>query len=138
MELKQKIIDLRAKGLSYREIQKKLNCSKGTIAYHLGDGQKQKYAKRSNISKAKRRREIWEIKEKNGCIDCGEKYPHYMLQFDHKPGYKKVGSVSEIYSRYGREKGLIEMAKCDIVCANCHSIRTYNRNQNRIVKLKQQ
>lgn len=135
MSIKEKILKLKSEGKSYREIQKILNCSKGTIAYHLGDGQKQKTVKRTNISKAKKRRETWEIKEKSGCVDCGEKYPHYMLHFDHLPGFKKSGSVSEIYSRNGREKGLEEMAKCDIVCANCHAIRTYNRNQNNIVKL---
>jgi hypothetical protein len=135
MELKEKILKLKSEGKSYRQIQKILGCSKGTIAYHLGDGQKQKTAKRTNISKAKKRREVWEIKEQSGCIDCGEKYPHYMLHFDHKPEFEKNGSVSEIYSRHGREKGLEEMAKCDIVCANCHAIRTYNRNQNNIVKI---
>ena len=135
MELKEQILKLKSEGKSYRQIQKILGCSKGTIAYHLGDGQKQKTVKRTNISKAKKRREVWEIKEQSGCIDCGEKYPHYMLHFDHKPEFEKNGSVSEIYSRYGREKGLEEMAKCDIVCANCHAIRTYNRNQNNIVKV---
>ena len=135
MEYKTEILKLKSEGKSYREIQKILGCSKGTIAYHLGDGQKQKTVKRTNISKAKKRREVWDIKEQSGCLDCGEKYPHYMLHFDHKPGFEKHGSASEIYSRYGRERGLEEMAKCDIVCANCHAIRTYNRNQNNIVKL---
>lgn len=129
---KENILKLRGEGKSYREIQNILGCSKGTIAYHLGDGQKQKALTRGNLTKAKLRREVWKIKEESGCVDCGEKYPHYMLEFDHKPEFKKVGSVSEIYSRYGREKGFEEMAKCDIVCANCHAIRTYNRNQNRI------
>ena len=132
MTLKENILQLRSEGKSYRQIQAILQCSKGTIAHYLGDGQHQKTLKRSNLGKARRRREVWKIKEDSGCIDCGEKYPHYMLQFDHKPEFEKSGSVSEIYSRISREKGLEEMAKCDIVCANCHCIRTYNRNQNRI------
>ena len=40
--LKEKIISLANKGLSYRQIQKELGCSKSTISYHLGDGQKDK------------------------------------------------------------------------------------------------
>ena len=40
--LKEDILDLHKKGLSYRQIQEELNCSKGTIAYHLGKGQKEK------------------------------------------------------------------------------------------------
>lgn len=134
MNLKEDILRLRSEGKSYRQIEAELNCSKGTIAYHLGDGQKQKTLERSNLGKAKRRRETWKIKEDSGCIDCGEMYPHYVLQFDHKPEFEKKGIVSEIYSRVGREAGLAEIEKCDIVCANCHSIRTYNRNQSGIKK----
>jgi len=34
---KEDIINLRAKGLSFRAIAKKLGCSKGTVSYHCGD-----------------------------------------------------------------------------------------------------
>ena len=37
-----KIKALAEQGYSYRKIQKKLGCSRGAIAYHLGKGQKQK------------------------------------------------------------------------------------------------
>jgi 5-methylcytosine-specific restriction endonuclease McrA len=40
--LKEQIITLKQRGLSYKDIQKQLNCSKGTISYHLGEGQKEK------------------------------------------------------------------------------------------------
>ena len=40
--LAERIIELSEKGLSYRQIQKELGCSKSTIAYHLGKGQKDK------------------------------------------------------------------------------------------------
>lgn len=134
MKHKENILSLRDQGKSYREIEKELGCSKGTIAYHLGDDQKQKTLLRSNMSKSKRRREMWEIKEKSGCIDCKEKYPHYVLEFDHREGENKNGSVSDIYAKWGRDLGLKEAEKCDIVCANCHKIRTYNRAQNGIKK----
>jgi DNA-binding CsgD family transcriptional regulator len=134
MKHKENILSLRDQGKSYREIEKELGCSKGTIAYHLGNDQKQKTLSRSNMSKSKRRREMWEIKEKSGCIDCKEKYPHYVLEFDHREGETKNGSVSDIYAKWGRDLGLKEAEKCDIVCANCHKIRTYNRAQNGIKK----
>ena len=135
MTKKENILRLRSLGKSYREIEKELGVSKGLIAYYVGDGQKQKTVDRSNISKAKKRREMWEIKEKSGCIDCGEMYPHYVLEFDHREGEEKLGSVSDLYAKWGREVGLSEAKKCDIVCANCHKIRTYNRNQNGIKKI---
>jgi 5-methylcytosine-specific restriction endonuclease McrA len=37
ISMKQKILELRAQGLSYTQIKKVLGCSKGTIAYHLND-----------------------------------------------------------------------------------------------------
>jgi 5-methylcytosine-specific restriction endonuclease McrA len=40
--IKEQILELRSCGMSYREIEKIVGCSKGTIAYHLGDGQKTK------------------------------------------------------------------------------------------------
>ena len=40
--LREDILDLAKKGLSYRQIQKELGCSKSTISYHLGEGQKEK------------------------------------------------------------------------------------------------
>ena len=41
-ELASKIHDLRKLGYSYRQIHNTLGCSRGTIAYYLGDGQKSK------------------------------------------------------------------------------------------------
>jgi len=40
--LGEKILKLRGEGLSYRQIQVRLGCSKGTISYHCGAGQKNK------------------------------------------------------------------------------------------------
>ncbi len=40
--LKEKILALAEKGLNYDQIKRRLNCSKSTISYHLGDGQKDK------------------------------------------------------------------------------------------------
>lgn len=42
MKVKDQILKLRSEGKSYGEIQQILNCSKGTISYHCGDGQKEK------------------------------------------------------------------------------------------------
>jgi hypothetical protein len=45
--MKNKILKLRSEGKSYREICRILNCSKGTVAYHCGEGQKEKNRKRA-------------------------------------------------------------------------------------------
>ena len=53
MSLKQDILKLRNDGKSYSYIQKELNCSKGTISYHCGEGQKEKTAHRRISNRAK-------------------------------------------------------------------------------------
>lgn len=49
--LKERIIWLREKGYSYKRIENKLRCSKGTISYHVGEGQKRKYNVRCSLNK---------------------------------------------------------------------------------------
>jgi len=52
MKIKDQILKLRNLGYSYRQIEEELNCSKGTIAYHCGDGQKDKTTKRRNKNRS--------------------------------------------------------------------------------------
>jgi 5-methylcytosine-specific restriction endonuclease McrA len=49
---KDRILKLRAKGKSYREIQSILGCSKSTISYHCGNGNEKKRVK-NDIKKRK-------------------------------------------------------------------------------------
>jgi hypothetical protein len=59
---------------------------------------------------------------KCGCVDCGEKNP-IVLEFDHRDPNQKIANVGKL--RYGSTKQLKEeLAKCDVVCANCHRKRT--------------
>ena len=59
------------------------------------------------------------------CTDCRLWYPPYVMQFDHVRG-KKLGAVSRFVSK-GRSQAVLdaEIAKCELVCANCHAVRTY-------------
>lgn len=66
-------------------------------------------------------------KEKQGCHDCGVHYPHYILEFDHRPGKKKVDIVYRVLKKYGKQAAWEEAMKCDVVCSNCHKQRTYLR-----------
>ena len=51
--MREKILKLREEGKSYNQIKEILGCSKGTIAYHCGDGQKEKSKNRSQGWKKK-------------------------------------------------------------------------------------
>ena len=62
------------------------------------------------------------------CIDCGNSYPPYVMDFDHRNKDEKIGSVARlIHNGWSKTRLLTEIKKCDLVCANCHRIRTYKR-----------
>lgn len=61
------------------------------------------------------------------CADCNGSFPFYVMDFDHREGEVKLFDVSNGALRFGRAKVLAEIAKCDVICANCHRIRTANR-----------
>lgn len=67
---------------------------------------------------------VAEVKKAAVCADCGEKYPPCVFHFDHVPGRgPKLFNVGN--GDYAIETVKAEIAKCDIVCANCHAIRTW-------------
>lgn len=126
---KKDIVLLREQGKTYNEIKNILGCSKGTIAYHLGEGQKEKNKARQDTKRAEIYDFLYSYKEKSGCMDCGEKYPYFVLQFDHL--HSKEFSLSKFGNHTASlSKVKEEVEKCEVVCANCHSIRTYLRKDN--------
>lgn len=62
------------------------------------------------------------------CADCGQQFPPEAMQWDHRPSEMKVAEVGWLASRHCRRKVLEEIAKCDLVCANCHAVRTRTRH----------
>ncbi len=65
------------------------------------------------------------LKESSGCKDCGENN-HIVLDFDHLRD-KKYNISRMIHDGFSWKAIMKEVEKCDVVCANCHRIRTYNR-----------
>jgi hypothetical protein len=49
------------------------------------------------------------------------------MDFDHRSSELKESGVTRMIGRSGTERILAEVAKCDIVCANCHRARTFDR-----------
>jgi len=70
---------------------------------------------------------IWlnDYKESQPCTDCKKSFPYYVMDFDHK--YDKLSNVSALIHSSSMTKIKAEIAKCDIVCANCHRERTFLR-----------
>ncbi len=65
------------------------------------------------------------------CMDCGRCYPSCVMEFHHRDPAQKISCVSKMalsLAPIGRV--LLEIGKCDLLCANCHRIRTYsNKHQ---------
>ena len=66
------------------------------------------------------------VKLESGCVDCGYRLHVAALDFDHLPGTDKKFCVGQGMG-YRWESVLEEIAKCEVVCANCHRVRTANR-----------
>ena len=61
------------------------------------------------------------------CADCGDRFPPCSMDFDHRDPSQKRSRVPAMIGRAGDARILVEVAKCDIVCANCHRLRTHVR-----------
>jgi hypothetical protein len=66
-------------------------------------------------------------KERHGCFDCGNHFPARVLDFDHVNDDKEGGIATMVTNGDNLEKIVAEISKCQVVCANCHRIRTHKR-----------
>lgn len=76
----------------------------------------------------KKRMVLQELKTTHGCADCGYNERPEALDFDHLPGMVKSFPIGPSMTR-SLESLLAEAAKCEVVCANCHRIRTADRKR---------
>ncbi len=70
---------------------------------------------------------VRKLKASKPCHDCGRKWHPCQMQFDHLVGQHKIGSISGLIKSKGRRYVLEELPKCQLVCANCHAMRTWRR-----------
>ena len=78
------------------------------------------YRNRSKKRRVEMRAWFDKIKEGLECETCGETHPA-TFDFHHPDPTQKDFSVSEAISRFGKkEKILVEMEKCMVLCSNCH------------------
>lgn len=111
----------------YYEKCKECMRKRGVQYYHLNHERQLTLALiRKKKSYYKKRDLINKLKEVP-CTDCHKKYPYYVMDFDHKDSNDKIGDISHMISM--SEKNLMnEVSKCEIVCANCHRIRTFGKH----------
>lgn len=79
--------------------------------------------------KERNRNHVRHIKESHPCTDCGLSFPFYCMDFDHVRGDKHK-NISQLVEQNASIATIdAEIAKCELVCAICHRIRTYERGQ---------
>lgn len=76
--------------------------------------------------------EIRRIKSETPCADCKQHYPYYVMQLDHVRG-EKIDKVNRLMYTSSYQTVMDEVAKCEVVCANCHHFRTFWRD--RVVRI---
>lgn len=74
------------------------------------------------LARAKLRKFLFEYYTGHPCVDCAESDP-VVLEFDHlKDKYKGIAIM--VNRALSLERIKLEIAKCEVVCANCHKRRT--------------
>jgi hypothetical protein len=94
---------------------------------------KPKHGKAYNNKKYRKEFRKWaaSLKENKPCTDCDKMFHFAAMQWDHLPKYKKefnIGSISN--GGVSKKRYLEELDKCELVCANCHAVRTFNRRES--------
>lgn len=72
----------------------------------------------------RRQRDLTNALKDVPCFDCGGSFPIVCMDFDHRDPAEKSFTVSGKIGGSSLTRLLAEIAKCDVVCSNCHRIRT--------------
>lgn len=86
-------------------------------------------SKRKAEVKTRAQQFLRELKEASPCTDCGVQYPYYVMDFDHLRD-KKYQVALMPGMGYDIPTIKAEIEKCELVCANCHRVRTFTREQH--------
>lgn len=100
-------------------------CSRKNFKRHY-ERNREFYLDKAKRVKNKIKDDIKRIKEENPCADCGIFYPYYVMDFDHLNSTNKQFCIGQ-FGFHGKKQILDEIDKCELVCSNCHRIRSHNR-----------
>lgn len=117
---------------SYYEKCKECMKSRGVNYYYQNQVRQLKLALLRKERYAQERKDfINKYKSSRSCMDCSGKFPPVAMDFDHREGEVKSRTISRMVvgDSANFEKIMQEIAKCDLVCANCHRVRTHGRIQ---------
>lgn len=88
---------------------------------------KAKVVAQKKLGTERRRAFILQYKS-NPCMDCGGKFEPCAMDFDHVRGKKYKALSCLVLAQASEEMILEELKKCELVCSNCHRVRTRDRS----------
>jgi hypothetical protein len=111
------------------------HCRACKAAYQKDWYERNKARHKANVARIRkertaRNRLIIEAAKDVPCADCAGRFPPYVMDFDHVRGEKRA-TIASWYASASETSLRAEIAKCDVVCANCHRIRTYSGSRLR-------
>lgn len=66
-------------------------------------------------------------------MDCNQRFPAPCMEFDHREPSTKRRAVANMVSQGQSWQTILEeIAKCDLVCANCHRIRHHAKDMKHV------
>ena len=125
-------------GKKYRA-EHKDKCTRASRNWRARNRDKQrKVNKRNRLKVIRDKRLILDyLKLKYGhipCMDCSVVFPWCAMDFDHRPEEIKEFRVARMgyYTATPKQIAKVEkeISKCDLVCSNCHRVRTWDRKNN--------
>jgi hypothetical protein len=125
MSYKEDILRLRDEGKSYREIEKILGCSKGTISYYIGNKEevKMETTKSSSAIQEKAKTYAENIRLKKACQQCSQ-YLHFsQLEYINIPDLD--GTISKIKTPEDFVDFKKAIGNSYVLCSNCNKLRLY-------------
>ena len=106
------------------------SCRDCNKAYHYAnwDRHMAQIRRRRKALTLRNQRRMVEYLRAHPCVDCGET-DILVLEFDHLRD--KTANVGTLLMRRSEWRRILEeIAKCEVVCANCHRRRTARRSNN--------
>jgi hypothetical protein len=94
--------------------------------YKTSDKRKESVKAAVQRNQVKHREYVWRYLETHPCVECGETDPR-VLEFDHLDRSTKTGAVSTIASYCSKKRIDEEIAKCRVLCCNCHRRHTFDQ-----------
>lgn len=97
--------------------------------YYTNTADEQRARARARVARKRERNQQWVVNYLHGksCESCGVTDTR-VLAFDHLNGVNKFANIADLVSRgLALQKLKDEVAKCRILCHNCHMLHTFEQ-----------